>query len=86
MNYSWSKTVFPIAALFSCRMLGLFLMIPIFSIYSAHLQHATPRLIGLALGGYGLTQGLLQMPFGLLSDTYLRLAVMLVRCRIPSTH
>lgn len=68
MNYSWSKTVFPIAAIFSFRMLGLFLLIPIFSIYANDLKDATPTLIGFALGGYGLTQGVLQMPFGMLSD------------------
>jgi MFS family permease len=68
MTYSWSKTVFPIAAIFSFRMLGLFLLIPVFTIYAAHLQGATPALIGIALGGYGLTQGLLQIPFGMLSD------------------
>lgn len=68
--YSWSKTVFPIAALFSFRMLGLFLLIPVFSVYAAQLQGATPQLIGFALGGYGLTQGLLQIPFGLLSDKF----------------
>lgn len=68
MKFSWSKTVFPIAAIFSFRMLGLFLLIPVFSVYAANLQGATPTLIGLALGGYGLTQGLLQMPFGMLSD------------------
>lgn len=68
MIYSWSKTVFPIAAIFSFRMLGLFMLIPVFTIYAAHLQDATPALIGIALGGYGLTQGLFQIPFGMLSD------------------
>lgn len=70
MKSSWSKTVVPIASIFSFRMLGLFLLIPVFSIYAEKLQNATPVLIGLALGGYGLTQGLLQMPFGLLSDRW----------------
>jgi MFS family permease len=68
MKYPWSKTVFPIAAIFSFRMLGLFLLIPVFSIYAENLQGATPALIGLALGIYGLAQGILQMPFGLFSD------------------
>lgn len=68
MKYSWSKTVLPIAALFSFRMLGLFLLIPVFSIYAMDLQGATPQLIGFALGVYGLTQGLFQIPFGMLSD------------------
>ncbi|MFI4918559.1 MAG: MFS transporter [Legionellales bacterium] len=70
MKYSWFKTAFPIAAIFSFRMLGLFLLIPVFTLYAAHLQGATPALIGFALGGYGLTQGLLQMPFGMLSDRW----------------
>ena len=65
---SWIKTVFPIAAIFSFRMLGLFMLIPVFTMYANDLQGSTPALIGIALGVYGLTQGLLQIPFGLLSD------------------
>jgi MFS family permease len=78
MIYSWSKTVFPIAAIFSFRMLGLFLLIPVFTIYAAQLQSATPALIGLALGCYGLTQGLLQMPFGMLSDKFGRKPILTI--------
>ncbi|WP_419420032.1 MFS transporter [Legionella sp. D16C41] len=70
MKYSWSKSVFPIAAIFSFRMLGLFMLIPVFTVYARQLNHATPTLIGIALGSYGLSQGLLQMPFGILSDYY----------------
>ncbi|PWY56865.1 MFS transporter [Legionella qingyii] len=68
MKHSWFKTVFPIAAIFSFRMLGLFLLIPVFSIYAENLRSATPALVGFALGIYGLAQGLLQIPFGMLSD------------------
>lgn len=78
MNYSWSKTVFPIAAIFSFRMLGLFLLIPIFTVYAAQLQGATPTLIGIALGGYGLTQGICQMPFGMLSDKFGRKPMIII--------
>jgi MFS family permease len=70
MKSTWLRTVLPIAAIFSCRMLGLFLLIPVFSLYAHSLTGATPALIGLALGCYGLSQGLLQIPFGLLSDRY----------------
>src|SRR5437588_115078 len=70
MKYSWSTTVFPIAAIFSFRMLGLFLLIPVFTVYAEQLEGATPTLIGFALGAYGLTQGLLQMPFGMFSDRF----------------
>jgi predicted MFS family arabinose efflux permease len=57
-----------LAAVFAMRLLGLFMIYPIFLAYARHLQGATPEMIGLALGAYGLTQGLLQIPFGLLSD------------------
>ncbi len=70
MKSTWLRIVLPIAAIFSCRMLGLFLLIPVFSLYASSLTGATPALIGLALGCYGLSQGLLQIPFGLLSDRY----------------
>lgn len=70
MKFSWSTSVFPIAAIFSFRMLGLFMLIPIFTLYAPQLTGATPALIGLALGGYGLSQGILQIPFGMLSDRF----------------
>lgn len=75
MKYSWFKTVCPIAAIFSFRMLGLFLLIPVFTLYAPSLDGATPALIGFALGAYGLTQGLLQIPFGMLSDIFGRKSI-----------
>jgi MFS family permease len=57
-----------LAAVFSVRLLGLFMIYPVFAAYAQHLSGATPYLIGEALGIYGLSQGLLQIPFGLLSD------------------
>jgi predicted MFS family arabinose efflux permease len=57
-----------LAAVFSVRLLGLFMIYPVFEAYAQGLSGATPYLIGEALGIYGLTQGLLQIPFGLLSD------------------
>ena len=57
-----------LAAVFSVRLLGLFMIYPVFAAYAGNLSGATPYLIGEALGIYGLTQGLLQIPFGLLSD------------------
>ena len=57
-----------LAAVFSVRLLGLFMIYPVFAAYARSLSGATPYLIGEALGIYGLTQGLLQIPFGLLSD------------------
>ena len=57
-----------LAAVFSVRLLGLFMIYPVFAVYARNLTGANPYLIGEALGIYGLTQGLLQIPFGLLSD------------------
>jgi MFS family permease len=57
-----------LAAVFSVRLLGLFMIYPVFAAYAGTLAGANPYLIGEALGIYGLTQGLLQIPFGLLSD------------------
>ena len=70
MQSSWLKRSFPIAAIFAFRMLGLFMLIPVFSIYGQELSGATPILIGIAIGAYGFSQGLMQMPFGILSDYY----------------
>jgi MFS family permease len=57
-----------LAAVFSVRLLGLFMIYPVFAAYADTLSGANPYLVGEALGIYGLTQGLLQIPFGLLSD------------------
>ncbi|HEY1892511.1 MAG TPA: MFS transporter [Steroidobacteraceae bacterium] len=57
-----------LAAVFSVRMLGLFMVYPVFAAFARHLAGATPYKIGVALGIYGLSQGALQIPFGTLSD------------------
>ncbi len=57
-----------LASIFAVRMLGLFMVLPILSIYAHTLRGTTELLIGLALGSYGLTQACLQLPFGMLSD------------------
>ncbi|MCP3871099.1 MAG: MFS transporter [Gammaproteobacteria bacterium] len=49
-------------------MLGLFLILPVFAIYAEELSGVTPVLVGVAIGAYGLTQAMLQIPFGMLSD------------------
>ena len=59
------------------RMFGLFSLLPVLSIYAADLEGATPMLIGLAVGAYGLTQAALQIPLGALSDRVGRMPVIL---------
>ena len=64
------KAVFSLAGIFSLRMFGLFMLLPVLAIYTHSLEGSTPFLTGLALGTYGLTQALLQIPFGILSDRF----------------
>jgi MFS family permease len=57
-----------LAAIMSLRLLGLFMILPVFALYALQLTGSTPFLIGVAIGVYGLTQALFQIPFGMLSD------------------
>ncbi len=66
------RATFSLATLFSLRMLGLFIVLPVFTPFAKTLPDATPFLIGLALGIYGLTQAAFQLPLGALSDYYPR--------------
>ncbi|HEU4709077.1 MAG TPA: MFS transporter [Methylophilaceae bacterium] len=60
-----------LASIYGLRMLGMFLILPIFSIYAESLPGGQNHLlIGLALGAYGLTQAIFQLPFGMASDRY----------------
>lgn len=60
------------------RLFALFALLPVLSLFASGLSGATPTLIGLAVGGYGLTQALLQIPLGALSDRLGRLPVILL--------
>lgn len=62
------RAVGVIALIAIFRMFGLFSLLPVLAIFAADLQYATPALIGIAVGGYGLTQAGLQVPFGAISD------------------
>jgi MFS family permease len=58
-----------LAAIFGLRMLGMFLILPVFALYAEHLPGGDNHtLVGLALGIYGLTQAILMIPFGMASD------------------
>lgn len=68
MTRTEKRATIGLALIFAFRMLGLFIVLPVFSVLAGGLEGATPELIGLAIGAYGFTQALLQIPFGLLSD------------------
>ena len=68
MNSLERRAVALLASIYALRMAGLFLILPVFALYAVDLQGHTPLLIGIAIGAYGLTQAILQIPFGMLSD------------------
>ena len=72
MNALERRSTFALSSIFALRMLGLFMIIPVFSVAGQSYQGATPTLIGLAVGVYGLTQAILQIPFSLLADRFSR--------------
>lgn len=72
------RIVAALAGIYATRMLGLFLLLPVLAIYASQRPEATPTLIGLAMGAYGLTQAVLQIPFGRWSDRYGRRPVIVV--------
>ncbi len=78
MNKQEIAFVFKISLIMATRMLGLFMIFPIFSVYASEYTSTTPYLIGLAIGIYGLTQALLQIPFGYLSDKYGRKPMLII--------
>ena len=68
-----------LASIFGLRMLGLFLILPVFAIYAPTLPGGSDlALVGLALGAYGLTQAVFQIPFGIASDLWGRKPVIVV--------
>ncbi len=72
------KKVLPLSIILSLRFLGLFLVLPVLSIYALTLDGATPMLVGVIVGGYALTQAIFQIPFGTMSDKIGRKPTLLV--------
>jgi len=70
MNSTERLFTFKVSLIMGVRMLGLFLLFPVMSVYASEYDNSTPQMIGLAIGIYGLTQAFFQIPFGYLSDRY----------------
>ncbi|MCK9502914.1 MAG: MFS transporter [Porticoccaceae bacterium] len=77
MNKLETRSLLGLVALYATRMLGLFMVLPVLTLYGADYTSSTTLLLGVALGIYGLSQGLLQIPLGMLSDKIGRKAVIL---------
>lgn len=62
------QQILPLSLIISFRFLGLFIVLPVLSIYALSLPGATPTLVGIVIGGFALTQMIFQVPFGIMSD------------------
>ncbi|MCP4970397.1 MAG: MFS transporter [Arcobacter sp.] len=62
------KSILPLSFIVALRFFGLFLVLPVLSIFAINLENATTTLVGIAVGGYALTQMIFQVPFGMMSD------------------
>ena len=67
-NSTEKRSIYSLSGVLFFRMFSIFLLLPVFSVLALDLEEATPFLIGVAFGAYGLTQGFLQLPFGMWSD------------------
>ena len=72
------KKVLPLSSILFLRFLGLFLVLPVLSVYALDLKGATPFLVGVVVGGYALTQAIFQIPFGTMSDKFGRKPTILI--------
>jgi MFS family permease len=78
MSYSERQAVISLSSIMGLRMIGLFMVLPVFTLYAQHLKGATPLLVGVAIGIYGLFQALFQIPFGTLSDHWGRKPIIMI--------
>ena len=72
MNSLEKRAILGVGGIFALRMIGLFMIVPVFSVYGENYAHATPFLIGLAVGIYGLGQAIFQIPMSLAADKFPR--------------
>ena len=78
MSAMEKRATVSLASIYALRMLGLFMLLPVMSLFTEQMPGSTPTLVGLTMGIYGLTQAVLQIPFGLLSDKFKRKTVIIV--------
>ncbi|WP_299187281.1 MFS transporter [uncultured Psychrobacter sp.] len=72
MNSVEKRAILGVGGIFALRMIGLFMIVPVFSVYGDNYAYATPFLIGLAVGIYGLGQAIFQIPMSLAADKFPR--------------
>jgi len=62
------KKILPLNLIISLRMFGLFIVLPVLSVYALDMPHSSHTMVGIIIGGYAITQMLFQVPFGTVSD------------------
>jgi len=72
------KKILPLNLILFLRFFGLFLVLPLISLYAYNLEDSTPLLVGVVIGGYALTQAIFQVPFGVLSDKFGRKKLIII--------
>jgi len=70
------KQTMPLNFIVALRFFGLFIVLPVLSVYALNMEGATPFLAGVTVGGYALTQAIFQVPFGVMSDKFGRKPVL----------
>lgn len=78
MNAIEKRAIIGVGGIFALRMIGLFMIVPVFSVYGSQYSHSTPFLIGLAVGIYGLGQAIFQIPMSLAADKFPRKPMILL--------
>ena len=78
MNSVEKRAILGVGGIFALRMIGLFMIVPVFSVYGNDYAHATPFLIGLAVGVYGLGQAVFQIPMSLAADKFPRKPIIML--------
>jgi MFS family permease len=73
-----TRAALSLSVVFLARMMGLFMLLPVLSVLARDLNGATPLLVGLAIGAYGLCQAMFQIPFGMMSDRLGRKKIVLL--------
>jgi MFS family permease len=85
MSPSELRASLSLAAIFGLRLFGMFIILPVFALWTQGRPGWSLQLAGIAMGAYGLTQGLLQIPFGWLSDRYGRKPMLYIGLAIFGT-
>ena len=78
MNSVEKRAILGVGGIFALRMVGLFMIVPVFSVYGDNYAYATPFLIGLAVGIYGLGQAIFQIPMSLAADKFPRKPIIML--------